>query len=68
MRERLIELINKSGVSFCNFPDKNYEEECKSNLADYLLANGVILAPMPMTEKLREELTDYVHERCVDEL
>ena len=45
-RERLVELINKSGVSFCNFSVGNYDEEAKSELADYLIKNGVTLSVM----------------------
>ena len=37
-------------------------------IADYLLENGVIVAPMPMADWLRKELTEYVHKRCVEEL
>jgi hypothetical protein len=33
-----------------------------------LREQGVIVAPMPMTEELREELTQYVYNRCVEEL
>ena len=44
-RERLVELINKSGVSFCNFAVGNYEEEAKTKLADYLMSNNVVVLP-----------------------
>ena len=60
MRERLIELIQES-VKGCA---RNWAEV----IADYLLENGVIVAPMPMANWLREELTEYVHKRCVEEL
>lgn len=45
MRERLSKLINESGVSFCNFPVREYDDTAKSELADYLLANGAIVPP-----------------------
>lgn len=53
-RERLVELINKSGVSFCNFSVGNYDEEAKSELADYLIANGVTV------EIKQEEMTKII--------
>lgn len=75
-RDRLIELIgNIDDIinSECTLDCEgcNYEkaERCATEiLADYLLANGVIVAPMPMAEWLRKELTQYVHERCMEEL
>ena len=75
MRERLIELI-KSRTCRNNFCQPNctncenvpLQDEEVERLADYLLDKGVIVAPMPMTEELREELAEYVHQRCVDEL
>ena len=59
-RERLIEIIQKS-VGGCA---RNWAEV----IADGLVANGVIVAPMPMADWLRKELTEYVHERCMEEL
>ena len=59
MRDRLIELLD--GKSIDTKADIEY-------VADYLLANGVIVAPMPMADWLREELTEYVYKRCVEEL
>ena len=44
-RERLVELIKNSGVSFCNFSVGNYEEEAKKKLSDYLIANNVVVLP-----------------------
>lgn len=58
-RERLIELIEKRTPIFT---------QSAENLADHLLENGVIVAPMPMADWLRQELTEYVHERCMEEL
>lgn len=70
-RYRLIELIlqgeneaDKRGIANCQM----YNLEKAKILADYLLANGVIVAPMPMAEWLRKELTEHVHERCMEEL
>lgn len=70
-RDRLIELITKKQVYGVDVeqPEKDslwlFDNE---ELADYLLANGVIVAPMPMAEWLKQELTEYVHERCTEEL
>ena len=59
-RERLIEII-QSSVGGCA---RNWAEV----IADGLIANGVIVAPMPMADWLRQELTEYVHQRCMEEL
>ena len=59
-KERLIEII-QSSVGGCA---RNWAEV----IADGLIANGVIVAPMPMADWLRKELTEYVHERCMEEL
>lgn len=61
MRNRLIELIEKE-------IDTKQSGINAEWLADYLIANGVIVTPMPMADWLREELTEYVHKRCVEEL
>ena len=64
MRERLIELLKNSPML-----DVLYAEDYEWGIAaDDLLAKGVIVAPMPISEELSEELTEYVHKRCVDEL
>ena len=55
-RERLIELITDKWLGGIYA------------MADYLLANGVIVAPMPMAEWLRRELTEHVYQRCMEEL
>lgn len=65
-RDRLIELI-------CDTPTRimggnMFLEKISTDIADYLLANGVIVAPMPMADWLKQELTEYVHERCMEEL
>lgn len=59
-RDRLIELLKKADSATWGQTYESY--------ADYLLANGVIVAPMPMAEWLRQELTEYVHQRCMEEL
>ena len=63
MRDRLLGLIKDS-------LNKHIGKSCllAENIADDLLANGVIVAPMPMADWLRQELTEYVHKRCVEEL
>ena len=38
------------------------------SIAEHLLSNGVIVAPMPMATWLKDELTEYVHKRCIDEM
>ena len=66
-RDRIIELINKAKS---NAKKKEFTCDLERNmfLAECLLANGVIVAPMPMAEWLRQELTEYVHKRCMEEL
>ena len=59
MRDRLIELL-------CGHYMNTTSDAAE--VAEYLLENGVIVAPMPMANWLREELTEYVHKRCVEEL
>lgn len=61
MRDRLVELIEKEIDTKATGINVEW-------LADYLLANGVIVAPMPMADWLKQELTEYVHKRCVEEL
>ena len=63
MRDRLADMID--GFFGC---DSAYFDIDKYELADYLLANGVIVPPMPMADWLREELTEYVCRRVIDEL
>ena len=62
-RNRLVELL-KSGQP----PFNPLCEIWIDKLADHLLDNGVIVAPMPMADWLREELSEHVHKRCVEEL
>jgi hypothetical protein len=64
MVDRLVELLKDSPML-----DVLYAEDNEWQIvADYLREQGVIVAPMPMTEELREELTQYVYNRCVEEL
>lgn len=58
MRDRLVQLICDCCVSR---PKAEF-------IANHLLEKGVIVAPMPMAGWLRKELTEYVHERCMEEL
>ena len=66
MCDRLIELLREVERKYLtngtNIP------QMAEFIADYLLENGVIVAPMPMADWLREELTEYVRKRCVEEL
>lgn len=43
MRDRLIELLNKKYDHFCDQCGVNKDSHYTENLADYLLANGVIV-------------------------
>lgn len=45
MRERLIELLNHKYDHFCDQCGVNKDSHYTDNLADYLLANGVIVTP-----------------------
>lgn len=45
MRERLIELLNKKYDHFCDQCGVNKDSRYTESLADYLLANGVIVPP-----------------------
>lgn len=66
MRERLIELLRDT-FNYTKGVCIDFDEAVEIN-ADYLIENGVIIAPMPMADWLRKELTEYVHNRCVEEL
>lgn len=69
-RERLIQLLQSSHcVELWNHNTDDFiEPNPIEKLADYLLANGVIVAPMSMAEWLRRELTEHVYQRCMEEL
>ena len=64
MRDKLIELLCNE---FTN-SDVDWVREKVAKIADHLIANGVIVAPMPMADWLKRELTEYVHKRCMEEL
>lgn len=75
MRDRLIRLLQKRSCYYnkCNGPCSNcdyitIDDDDISNLADYLLANGALVAPMPMADWLRDELSEYIDKRCFEEL
>ena len=67
-RDRLIELKRQA----INYAQEKADERgglvCIDDEVDYLLANGVIVAPMPMADWLKQELTEHVYERCMEEL
>lgn len=65
--QKLVELIRKARQ---NLKDEKLNSDLSREffIAEYLLANGVIVAPMPMAEWLRQELTEYVYKRCMEEL
>ena len=61
MREKLIELINKSGACFYCFPMGNLGEEQAEKIADALIANGVTIQQwIPVTERLPEKDGKYL--------
>ena len=65
-RNELINTLKK--IKLCNNNDCVNCLTCKyEEIADCLL-NNVIVAPMPMAEWLRQELTEYVYKRCMEEL
>ena len=66
-REKLIELLCDAPLGSKTF-EQQYYKSTITKIADYLINNGVIVAPMPMAEWLRKELTEYVHQRCMEEL
>ena len=69
-RDRLIELIRKSQCVeiLDNYAD-DFKKPCPiESLANYLLDNGIIVAPMPMADWLKQELIEYVQKRCMEEL
>ena len=52
MRERLIELLNKKYDHFCDQCGVNKDSRYTENLAEYLLANGVIVPPCKVGGKV----------------
>ena len=61
MRDRLIELMQDWG-------NKNTDSFPFESVAEYLLENGVLVAPMKMSKELTEELMQHINKRVVDEL
>jgi predicted aconitase with swiveling domain len=63
-KERIVEVLKaytkKNNISASSVILEEYAEE--------LIRQGVIVAPMPMADWLREELTDHVYKRCMEEL
>lgn len=57
-KKRLIELLK--GKSTDTDADVEY-------VADFLLEKGILVAPMPMANWLREELTAHIEKRCFEE-
>ena len=58
MRDRLVELLKKKYDHFCDQCGINKESKYIENLADYLLANGVVCPPCKVGDKV------YVIEPC----
>ena len=52
MRDRLIELLLKKYDHFCDQCGVNKDSHYTDNLADYLLANGVIVPPCKVGDKV----------------
>ena len=50
MRDRLVELLNKKYDHFCDQCGVNKDSHYTEDLADYLLANGVIVPPCKVGE------------------
>lgn len=74
MRNRLIELLKQAEKqqslnAVCGDIDSLIDSPKGAEfIADYLLANGVLVAPMPMADWLRDELSEYIDKRCFEEL
>ena len=57
VREKLVELIEKSGACFNCFPVAGYEKEEIEKIASHLIAHGVTVQEwIPVTEELPDEL------------
>lgn len=76
MRDRLIAILDEYGddISFCDICDRPTEdcEACKNEqLADYLLANGVIVPPCDFLQKvyvlptIENNLCDITEMKCI---
>lgn len=69
MRDRLVELIKEELCITTVFNGEFIEATANiEEVANHLLADGVFVAPMPMTDWLREELTEHINKRCFEEL
>ena len=60
MRDRLIELLNKKYDHFCDQCGVNKDSHYTENLADYLLANGVIVPPCKVGDTLYDA-SEYIY-------
>ena len=58
-RERLIELLNQKYDHFCDQCGVNKDSHYTENLADYLLANGVIVLPSEHVYFIVDKGTKY---------
>lgn len=65
--ERLVELLCSAPLGSKPFEDQYYKSTIRG-IAKHLLENGVLLAPMPMAEWLRAELSEHIYNRCIEEL
>jgi hypothetical protein len=68
MRDRLIELINNGSDKYPTLPTINgCKEEYNHFLADHLLANGVIVPPCKVGQKLYTVCTRGVNDKFIQE-
>ena len=66
MRERLIELLKKKYDHFCDQCGVNKDSHYIENLADYLLANGVVVPPCKVGDVVYQPIiTDDTHEPAI---
>ena len=67
-KEKLTEIIKSTVVNAHGTKLGDvFHPEFVENIVENLIKNGVIVAPMPMADWLREELTEYVRKRCLEE-
>lgn len=67
-KEKLTEIIKNTVVNAHGTKLGDvFHPEFVENIVENLIKNGVIVAPMPMADWLREELTEYVCKRCFEE-
>lgn len=61
-------LFNRKYKGLCEFLfEENKDTSCEG-CPLYLDKNKIIELPIKATDKLKEELTKYCYERCIDEL